>query len=119
MPWFKVDDKLAFHAKVVAAGNPAMGLWVRAGSWSADQLTDGFIPDHMIASLGSVTQARRLVDVRLWEDAEGGYRFHEWSDDGRQPTRGEVEERREQDRIRKAEARAARAAKAKERKVST
>lgn len=31
MPWFKVDDTLALHGKVVAAGNPAMGLWVRAG----------------------------------------------------------------------------------------
>jgi len=43
MPWFKVDDTLAFHAKVVAAGNAAMGLWVRAGAHSMQQLTDGFI----------------------------------------------------------------------------
>lgn len=110
MPWFKVDDKLAFHAKTVAAGNAAMGLWVRAGSWSADQLTDGFVPDHMIGSLGTHGQAKRLVAVRLWEDADGGYRFHEWNEEGRQPTRADVEERREQDRVRKAEARAAKAA---------
>lgn len=110
MPWFKVDDNLAFHAKVVAAGNPAMGLWVRAGSWSADQLTDGFVPDHMLPALGTSAQAKRLVEVRLWEKADGGFRFHEWNRDGRQPTRADVEKRREEDRVRKAEARAAKAA---------
>lgn len=114
MPWFKVDDNLAFHAKVVAAGNPAMGLWVRAGSWSADQLTDGFVPDHMVAMLGTTAQAKRLVTVRLWVREDDGYRFHQWKDEGRQPTRAEVEKRREEDRIRKAEARAAKAAQAKE-----
>lgn len=35
MPWFQVDDQLSFHAKVIAAQNPAMGLWVRAGAWPA------------------------------------------------------------------------------------
>ena len=111
MPWFKVDDNLAFHAKAVAAGNPAMGLWVRAGSWSAQQLTDGFVPDHMFPALGTLAQAKRLVEVRLWHREDGGYRFHEWNRDGRQPTRQDVEKRREDDRIRKAEARAAKAAK--------
>ena len=33
--WFKVDDNLALHPKVLGAGNAAMGMWVRAGSWSA------------------------------------------------------------------------------------
>ena len=53
MSWFKVDDQLAFNAKVVAAGNEAMGLWVRAGSWSAAQLTDGFIPEHMANAMAN------------------------------------------------------------------
>ena len=89
MPWFKVDDNLAFHHKVVAAGNPAMGLWCRAGSLCAQQLTDGFIPDHMISALGTRTQAERLVACGLWEHAEGGYKFHGWGE--RQPSRDSVE----------------------------
>lgn len=92
MVWFKVDDNLAFHAKVVAAGNPAMGLWVRAGSWCALQLTDGFIPDHMLAALGTKQQAERLVAQRLWDREQGGYRFHEWVE--RQPSKGDVEAER-------------------------
>jgi hypothetical protein len=92
MPWFRVDDNLGFHHKVIAAGNPAMGLWVRAGSVCASQLTDGFVADHVVAALGTVAQAKKLVQVGLWDLAQGGYTFHEW--DERQPRRADVEAER-------------------------
>jgi hypothetical protein len=92
MPWFKVDDNLGFHHKVIAAGNPAMGLWVRAGSICAQQLTDGFVPDHVIAALGTKAQAERLVTAGLWTRSRGGYRFHGW--DERQPSKVDVEAER-------------------------
>lgn len=107
MPWFKVDDTLATHHKVVRAGNTAMGLWVRAGSWSASQLTDGFVPTQMIGVLGGKpADARRLVEAGLWHNTEGGYVFHEWARDGRQPTRAETEEKRAAWRERQRRARA-------------
>lgn len=84
MPWFKVDDQLAFNSKVMLAGNAAMGLWVRAGSWSSAQLTDGFIPEHMANAMASAMangcEADALVDAGLWLTVEGGYQFHDWSD---------------------------------------
>jgi hypothetical protein len=92
MPWFKVDDNLAFHHKVIAAGNPALGLWVRAGSACAQQLTDGFVPDHLANVLGTLAQAERLVKVGLWDRVEGGYKFHGWSE--RQPSKASVEAER-------------------------
>lgn len=101
MTWFKVDDTFAFHQKCVAAGNSAIGLWVRAGSWCASQLNDGFVPDHMIVTLGTKGQANRLVDVGLWVREDGGYRFHQWNEDGRQPTREEVEAKRQEWRDKK------------------
>ena len=94
MVWFKVDDNLAFHPKVLRAGNAAMGLWVRAGSWSAQQLTDGVIPDSILLSLGTVKQAQALVAAGLWDRAAGAWSFHEWNADGRQPTRAKVEAER-------------------------
>ena len=112
MPWFNVDDGFAFHRKVVAAGNAAIGLWARAGAWSAGELTEGFIPDHMVSTMGTLAQARKLVTVGLWTTVEGGYQFHEWSDDGRNPTRQQVLERRNKDREKKALARAAKQRKA-------
>lgn len=105
MTWFKVDDGLAFHHKVVAAGNAAMGLWVRAGAASAQQLTDGFIADHMVTAIGNRAQAQRLVVAGLWERCEGGYVFHQWNEDGRQPTREQVENDRKAARERMAKRR--------------
>jgi hypothetical protein len=92
VPWFKVDDSLAFHAKTVAAGNAAMGLWVRAGAWCSHTLTDGFVPDHMAAALGKASEAKQLVTVGLWTKEEGGFRFWQWGE--RNPLRTSVEEER-------------------------
>lgn len=103
MVWFKVDDTLALHGKVVAAGNAAMGLWVRAGAWSMQQGTDGFIPAAIVTLIGKPAEARRLVEVGLWERLPEGYGFHEWEQ--RQPLREEIEQKRADWRERQAKAR--------------
>ena len=79
MTWFKVDDQLAFHHKVARAGNAAMGLWVRAGSWAAGAGQGDTVPDEIVAALGGTTTlCTRLVKVGLWHREPGGYRFHDW-----------------------------------------
>ncbi len=101
MPWFKVDDTLPFHAKIVMAGNPALGLWVRAGAWSSQQLTDGFIPEHIANTLGKKSEARRLVAVGLWREVcspEQGYVMHDYLDSN--PSRADVEKERPEARER-------------------
>lgn len=80
MPWFNVEDNLCFHPKAIAAGNAALGLWVRAGSWSMQTLTDGEVPTEVARALGTPGEARRLVTSGLWIPKDGGYEFHEWSD---------------------------------------
>lgn len=94
MPWFKVDDDLTFHQKTVKAGNSAMGLWVRAGAWCAQQLTDGFIPDAMIELIGTPAQRRKLIAAGLWVEVSGGCSFHGWGENGRQPSAQSVREKR-------------------------
>jgi hypothetical protein len=99
MPWFKVDDQLAFHPKAIAAGNAALGLWVRAGSWCGAHLTEGALPQHMIGTLGAQRRdAERLVAAGLWERTECGYQFKGWTE--YQPTKEQVEAKREADRVR-------------------
>lgn len=89
MPWFKVDDALSMHMKAFAAGNQALGLWVRAGSWSMHQLSDGFIPKGVVQALGGDwDDAVALIQAGLWHEAEGGYQFHDWAE--YQPTREQV-----------------------------
>lgn len=98
MTWFKVDDALHSHRKAVRAGVPAMGLWVLAGSWCADHLSDGFIPDYMAERMDRDFEehAARLVDAGLWTAVEKGgdkgWQFHEWTE--QQPTAEYVREKR-------------------------
>ena len=79
MVYFPVDDQMAFHPKIVAAGNAAVGMWTRAGAWCKAHTQGGFVPDEMVGPLGGRTSARRLVTVGLWEAVGGGYRFHDWA----------------------------------------
>jgi len=100
--WFKVDDHLSMNPKVIAAGNSAMGLWVRGGSWCAANLTDGRLPAAMVQPLGGRTRdAQRLVEVGLWVKVDGGYQFKGWTD--YQPTKVEVEAERAANRERQKE----------------
>lgn len=92
--WFKVDDSFHSHPKVLAASPAALGLWVVAGSWSGANLSDGFIPDHVLPRLlpDAAPLARDLVTAGLWRRARGGYRFHDWGDFN--PQRESVEQER-------------------------
>lgn len=78
MVWFKVDDGLAFHKKAVAAGNAALGLWVRAGAWCGQQLSDGHVPADIVKIIGTTAQADRLVKAGLWVEGDNEYIFHDW-----------------------------------------
>lgn len=95
MPWFKIDDNFWDHRKTIALDNAAIGLWARAGVWSARQLSDGHIPRVVLRRLGTRHQIRQLLDAGLWEpDPEGdGVHFHDWQD--WQATRDLVQMRRE------------------------
>ena len=94
MAWFKVDDHFWSHPKTGDLSDGATALWLRAGSWSAGHLTDGYVPTSKLR----LFRARRrsieeLVDAGLWSGVEGGYLFHDWSD--YQPSREAVTARRD------------------------
>jgi hypothetical protein len=68
VPWFKIDDGFHCHPKVMDAGTPAVGLYVRCGSWVAQQVTDGVVPKRVVKQYGTARQARALVDAGLWHE---------------------------------------------------
>lgn len=103
MTWFRVDDTLPFDPQVLAAGNAAMGLWVRAGAWCMQQLTDGHVPDAIVTSMGGRTAAKALERAGLWARSGAGWQFVEWD----QPTRAIVEADRAKERDKKRRQRAA------------
>jgi len=95
MTWFKADDKLHGHIKARRAGVAAMGLWILAGSYCADNLTDGFVaadvPAIFAGKLGDELAAK-LVTAGLWHAVEGGWQFHDWTE--YQPTAKSVHAKR-------------------------
>jgi hypothetical protein len=103
MPWFKVDDTLHSHPKTRRAGLAAMGLWVIAGSYSCQYVTEGFIPDWFVSGQKSGHKhAALIVAAGLWfraeRDGEPGYQFHDW--DHFQMSKDEVEAQKAHNRER-------------------
>jgi hypothetical protein len=111
MPHFRVDDNLDGHPKTERAGDDALGLWVRAGSWCMRYLTDGFVPEWWVKKQpNGAKKARKLVAAGFWidgaeRDGEKGYQFHEFVGPGRQDSREKIEADRELARKRKQKSR--------------
>nr|WSS66766.1 hypothetical protein OG284_36710 [Streptomyces sp. NBC_01177] len=105
MPFFVVDDGAHSHPKFVRAGNAAVGLWSRIGSYVAQHLTDGHVPGEVAKMYGSAPQIKKLTAVGLWHEhghlcvrcpqpRQGDYFMHDYAESGN-PSRAEVLDRRE------------------------
>jgi len=100
--WFKVDDSLPDHPKILRLQahrnwQDALALWTLAGAWAARHLTDGVVPSAIVGRLGCAQRdADLLVKVGLWDRTEDGFVFHSWTK--RNPTRVVVEAKREKTR---------------------
>ncbi|MEU5302241.1 mucin-2 [Streptomyces noursei] len=116
MAWFKIDDSAHMHPKFVAAGNAALGLWLRCGAYCAQHLTEGHVPALVAKQYGTAPQARKLVSVGLWHEhghdcprcpqpAVGDYVVHDYFEAGRNATRAQVEANRRDAADRKAKSR--------------
>ena len=93
--WMKVDDGLHAHRKTraVTKSHPSktrdaapMGLWVLAGSWAAQNRTDGWVPEDELDRFDQDWHGlvSRLVASGYWwpadRDGERGYGFNDWLD---------------------------------------
>jgi hypothetical protein len=98
---FQVDPDFYDHPKTIGMSDSATALWVRAGSYSAAKLTDGFIAEHVVRLLSTVPEeaASELVGRGLWRRVKGGFQFHQWG--VRNLTRARVESDREYEREKK------------------
>ena len=121
MPWFKIDDSAHSHPKFMRAGNAALGLWLRCGSYSAQHLLEGFVPKAVVKPFGGTpAQVRKLIEAGLWHDAghdcdrcpqpAGGYMIHDFFEGGRNTTKAQDEANKKAAADRAAKSRAARSA---------
>lgn len=107
MAWFKLDDSMWSHPKFLRLSDKAFRLWVRAGAYCAQHLTDGLVTRDTLTILGA---ARRTADelwaAGLWERApDDAYRFHDW--DHYQPSSAQRRAKQAYDRERMARLREA------------
>lgn len=112
MVWAKIDDKYAEHPKVIAAGEDAAWINVKAILWSCRFLTDGFIPADTATALagGKPSKATAALIERLtrgfhgrsglWKTAPGGYLIHDFLEYN--PSKEAVEAERKASRQRQA-----------------
>lgn len=99
MAWFKVDDGFYTSMKFLSIHREhqaqAAGAWLLCGTWSADKMTDGFVP-YSVMSLWEFDPevVGQLVTVGLWDHDEerDGIQFHDWAE--YQPTRDQLEQKR-------------------------
>lgn len=121
MPWFKIDDKAHSHPKFMRAGNAALGLWLRCGSYSAQHLTEGIVSGVVAQLYGTAPQAKKLVKTGLWHESghdcdrcpdpnPGDYVIHDFFEGGRNTTRAQHEANKTAAAERAAKSRAARKA---------
>ena len=104
MAWLRIDDRVRTHPKIATAGPAAAWLWFCSVCYAREHLTDGFIPKAVVPALAGGLpspwrHAARLVDVRLWEDAVGGFLIHDFLDWN--PSKAEVLSHRDKDRDKK------------------
>jgi hypothetical protein len=104
---FRVNDGFSQHPKTIGITLDATGAWLHIGVWCARYLTDGYIPDEVVAGIvGRRTRViKELADRNLLTPAPGGWQMVDWAQ--YQRTRAHVEADREKNRARLAKWRAA------------
>lgn len=80
MTWFKIDDGFWSHPKTMPLSADAVALWTRAGAYSCQHLTDGYISKAVIRLVGDSSAATELVDAGLWIETGDGWSFHDWAE---------------------------------------
>jgi hypothetical protein len=103
MSWVKVDDKIFLNGKFRLATDAARLLYFSGLCFSAQAETDGAILASdlpVVAAYARIADAsaiaKELVQLRLWELADGGHQIHDYLE--YQPSRSNLEAERKRKR---------------------
>ena len=83
MTWVKLDTGIYLHPKVQAISLLSRWLYVSSLCYAARYRTDGWIPNRALSGLvpetkRPLTAVKALVEVGLWEQADGGWKIHDY-----------------------------------------
>lgn len=108
MTWVKIDDTFPDHPRVVGLTDAAFRAHVTALCWAARHLTDGSIPSSALRVIGTRKAATELEAAGLWSRTDHGWMIRDYLDYN--PSRADVEGKREAARTRMARVRETRSA---------
>ena len=95
--WSRLDANFASNHKTLALlgvknGEHALLVYLFSHGYCIGHGTDGFIPKAALGTFhGTAKDATLLVEVGLWDAADGGWEVHDWS--AYQPTSEETQRR--------------------------
>jgi hypothetical protein len=92
MGWVRLDDNFADHPKIIGISDSAFRLYVASLCYANRQLTDGFIPAPAYGVLSRNDDAPELCAAGLWRAVTGGFQIRSYEE--YQPTRNEIENKR-------------------------
>jgi len=101
--WIKLDTSYLRNPKITAISRQAVMLHLASILWTADQLTDGQIPDRTLRELGQTAdieprwgrrRAAELVETGLWVPNGDGWHIHDFEVMNPQAMRHKVEAQR-------------------------
>jgi len=95
MTWIKLDDGFPNNPKIVGLSDHSFRLYISGLCYSGKYLTDGFIPEAVVAQFGDPTE---LLKKGLWEETFDGIQIGNYTE--YQTPKAEVEKKREQGRER-------------------
>lgn len=102
-----VDVCFPNHPRVLKAGDEAAFLWIRCLCYSREHELDGFVPKEAIHTFPGhprrkMALVKRLVEVGLLEDQEGGYSVPKYASKGNE-TKAMIAERKQKNTERQRE----------------
>lgn len=87
MAWARLDDGWHDHPKTIAAGLDGAGLWAMCLTWAhanrRGATQPGFVPKGVVTRFAGAKAsrvARKLVEVGLFDSADGGWLIHDFTD---------------------------------------
>ncbi len=96
MAWVKIDDGFIDHPKIARLSDRAFRVHIRALCYSAQHLTDGFLPASVFDPvLNRMQRASRELRDGLWTIVPGGYQVHDYLHYN--PSKNQVLQRRASD----------------------
>jgi len=82
--WWRLEAAARNNRKIRSVSDSAAWLWACCGMYSAEQLTDGFVPqeevDAMLARASDKAALAQCFEERLLHEAKGGVKVHDYLD---------------------------------------